>query len=120
MSNPALSAAARSEVAGRAPAVTGRLSNLAALELTSKLLALANPVRVRLFSLLVDSPGGETSGRILASTVGLPESTVSHHLKQLRRAGYIESQWRGPYMYHRACPEALLALCTALDPNCCS
>ncbi|MFY9766500.1 MAG: helix-turn-helix domain-containing protein, partial [Mycobacterium sp.] len=51
--------------------------------------------------------------------VELSESTVSHHLSQLRRAGLVESERRGMNVYHRPRRESLVALCTVLDPNCC-
>jgi len=44
---------------------------------------------------------------------------VSHHLSQLRRAGLVESERRGMNVYHRPRRDALVALCTVLDPNCC-
>jgi ArsR family transcriptional regulator, arsenate/arsenite/antimonite-responsive transcriptional repressor len=51
--------------------------------------------------------------------VGLTDSTVSHHLTQLRRAGLVESERRGMNVYHRPQRDALIALCTVLDPSCC-
>ena len=51
---------------------------------------------------------------------GLTESTVSHHLTQLRRAGLVESERRGMNVYHRPHRDAVGALCTVLDPNCCT
>jgi ArsR family transcriptional regulator, arsenate/arsenite/antimonite-responsive transcriptional repressor len=47
------------------------------------------------------------------------ESTVSHHLTQLRNAGLVESERRGMNVYHRLRRAALTALCVVLDPNCC-
>ena len=44
---------------------------------------------------------------------------MSHHLTQLRKAGLVLSERRGMNVFHRIRPEALQALCTALDPNCC-
>jgi len=55
----------------------------------------------------------------LASAVELGESTVSHHLSQLRRAGLVESERRGMNVYHRPRRESLVALCNVLDPSCC-
>jgi DNA-binding transcriptional ArsR family regulator len=57
--------------------------------------------------------------RDLATAVGLTESTVSHHLTQLRRAVLVESERRGMNVYHRPQRDALIALSTVLDPNCC-
>jgi ArsR family transcriptional regulator, arsenate/arsenite/antimonite-responsive transcriptional repressor len=52
--------------------------------------------------------------------LGLSESTVSHHLTQLRKAGLVESDRRGMNVFHRARREALIAICAVLDPNCCT
>jgi len=48
------------------------------------------------------------------------ESTVSHHLRKLRRAGLVESDRRGMNVYHRAHRDTLAALCAVLDLTCCS
>jgi DNA-binding transcriptional ArsR family regulator len=101
------------------PVAAGPLDDDAALEIALRLKALADPVRVKLVSLLFGSAGGEECSSDLAATVGLTESTVSHHLTQLRRAGLVESERRGMNVNHRARQESLVALCTVLDPNCC-
>ncbi|QEN13033.1 Rv2640c family ArsR-like transcriptional regulator [Mycolicibacterium sp. ELW1] len=102
-----------------APVAAGPVSDQAALEIALRLKALADPVRVKLVSLLFGSDAGEVCSCDLAAAVELSESTVSHHLSQLRRAGLVESERRGMNVYHRPCREALVALCTVLDPNCC-
>jgi hypothetical protein len=70
-----------------APVAAGPLDDDAALEIALRLKALADPVRVKLVSLLFSSPVGEECSRDLANAVGISEPTVSHHLNQLRRAG---------------------------------
>lgn len=60
--------------------------------------------------------GEEISGD-LAMVLLLSESTVSHHLSQLRRAGLIESDRRGMNVYYRARLEAVSALCPILNPT---
>ena len=71
-------------------------------------------------SLLFGAPaGGQNTGE-LAAVLGLTESTVSHHLSQLRKAGLIESDRRGMNVYHRPHQDAMAALCAVLDPSCCS
>jgi ArsR family transcriptional regulator len=102
-----------------APVAAGPLADEAALEIALRLKALADPVRVKLVSLLFSSADGEVCGSDLATALGLTESTVSHHLTQLRRAGLVESERRGMNVYHRPQRDALTALCTVLDPNCC-
>ncbi|KUI29850.1 ArsR family transcriptional regulator [Mycobacterium sp. IS-1496] len=101
------------------PVAAGPVGDEAALEIALRLKALADPVRVKLVSLLFSSQDGEVRGSDLATAVGLAESTVSHHLSHLRRAGLIESERRGMNVYHRPRRESLIALCTVLDPNCC-
>jgi ArsR family transcriptional regulator len=101
------------------PVAAGPLGDDAALEIALRLKALADPVRVKLVSLLFSSDAGEECSSDLAASVGLTESTVSHHLTQLRRAGLVESERRGMNVYHRPRRESLVALCTVLDPNCC-
>jgi ArsR family transcriptional regulator len=101
------------------PVAAGPVDDDAALEIALRLKALADPVRVKLVSLLFSSDAGEVCGCDLAVAVELSESTVSHHLSQLRRAGLVESARRGMNVYHRPRRDALVALCTVLDPNCC-
>jgi len=101
------------------PVAAGPLDDDAALEIALRLKALADPVRVKLVSLLFSSNDGAVCSCDLATAVGVTESTVSHHLSQLRRAGLVESERRGMNVYHRPRREALVALCTVLDPNCC-
>ncbi len=103
-----------------APVAAGLVDDTAALEIALRLKALADPVRVKLVSLLFSSAKGEQCSSDLAAAVGLAESTVSHHLTQLRRAGLVESERRGMNVYHRPRHDALVALCSVLDPNCCT
>jgi ArsR family transcriptional regulator len=102
-----------------APLAAGPLDDDAALGIALRLKALADPVRVKLVSLLFSSTDGDVCSCDLAASVGLSESTVSHHLTQLRRAGLVESERRGMNVYHRPRRDALIALCSVLDPNCC-
>jgi DNA-binding transcriptional ArsR family regulator len=101
------------------PVAAGPIGDDAALEIALRLKALADPVRVKLVSLLFSSAEGEVCSCDLASAVDLTESTVSHHLTQLRRAGLVESERRGMNVYHRPRRDALIALCRVIDPSCC-
>lgn len=102
-----------------APIAAGPMSDEAALQVALRLKALADPARVTLMSLLFSSSAAEENSGDLASAVGLTESTVSHHLSQLRRAGLVESERRGMNVYHRVRRDSIAALCAVLDPNCC-
>lgn len=103
-----------------APVAAGPLSDADALEVAMRLKALADPVRVKIMSLLFSSQSSEETSGDLATVLGISESTVSHHLGQLRKAGLLLSERRGMNVFHRVKPEALQALCVVLDPNCCT
>jgi len=103
-----------------APVASGPMSDDDALQVAVRLKALAEPVRVKIVSYLFSSPGGEEITGDLAAVLNLTESTVSHHLTQLRKAGLVVSERRGTNMFHRVRPDALHALCAALDPSCCT
>jgi ArsR family transcriptional regulator len=102
-----------------APVAAGPLSDGDALAVAMRLKALADPMRLKLASLLFSSRSGEETSGDLAAALDLSESTVSHHLGQLRKAGLVISDRRGMNVFHRMKPEALQALCVALDPSCC-
>ncbi len=100
------------------PVAAAPLDAGAALEVAVRLKALADPVRIRLVSLLLSS--GEVCTCDLAPAVGLTEATVSHHLSVLRKAGLItDGERRGMNVYYRARRESLGALCRVIDPDCC-
>lgn len=103
-----------------APVAAGPMSDEDALHVALRLKAIADPARVKIMSYLLSSESGEENSGDLAKALGLTESTVSHHLGQLRRAGLVESDRRGMNVYHRPHRDALGALCVVLDPNCCT
>jgi len=75
--------------------------SVAAAERTAAVLkALADPVRLRLFTDIVVKPG-ETCVCDMPD-VGVSQPTVSHHLRKLREAGLIDSERRGTWVYYRA------------------
>jgi len=98
------------------PVAAGLVSDIAAIDISFRLRVLSHPVRIKLLSMLFAASRGEECGRVLANTIGLPETTISHHLRQLRQAGFIESRRRGMHIYHPH-PRALNALSTTLDPD---
>ena len=70
--------------------------------------ALADPVRLRLMSLIAAS--AETCVCELTGTFDVSQPTISHHLRVLREAGLVDSERRGTWVYYWARPEALAAL----------
>ena len=101
-----------------APVAAAPMDADTALEVAVRLKALADPVRVRLMSILLAAD--EVCTCDLAPAVGVTEATVSHHLSVLRKAGLIsDGERRGMNVYYRARRESLGALCRVLDPDCC-
>jgi len=101
-----------------APVAAAPMDDDTALEVALRLKALADPVRVRLMSLLLASD--EVCTCELAPAVDLTDATVSHHLAVLRKAGLISAgERRGMNVYYRARRDALTALCRVIDPTCC-
>lgn len=71
--------------------------------------ALADPVRLRLFSAVASHENGEACVCDI-SDVGVSQPTVSHHLKKLRDAGLLSSQRRGTWVFYRVEPSVLSAM----------
>lgn len=101
------------------PMSAGALGPEAALHVALRLKALADPVRVRILSLLMAADDAGICTRDLAPAVGLTEGTVSHHLRLLRESGFVEGTRDGAGVFYRAAPLALSALVRVIDPDCC-
>ena len=72
-----------------------------------QLKALADPVRLRLMSLVASHPGGEACVCDLNDAFSLTQPTISHHLKVLHEAGLLDREKRGVWVYYRLEPAAL-------------
>ena len=103
-----------------APVASGVMSDDDALQIALRLKALADPARVKIMSLLFGSSDDGLNSGELAAAIGVGESTISHHLNQLRNAGLVESTRQGVNVYHRPNHAAVAALVGVLDPDCCS
>ena len=100
------------------PLASGAMSEDDALQVALRLKALADPVRVRLMSLVLAAEDGCCTCD-LAPALGVTEATVSHHLKQLREAGLVEGTRVGMNVWYRPLRDNLTALCRTIDPACC-
>jgi ArsR family transcriptional regulator len=74
--------------------------------------ALADPVRLRLLSLIASTD--EVCSCELEAPLGRSQPTISHHTKSLAEAGLITGEKRGRWMYWRIVPERIDALRSAL------
>ena len=77
--------------------------------------ALADPVRLRLVSLIAASVGGEACVCDLNDAFDLTQATISHHLKVLHTAGVLDRDKRGVWVYYAVRPAALEAVATLFD-----
>jgi ArsR family transcriptional regulator, arsenate/arsenite/antimonite-responsive transcriptional repressor len=86
------------------------LSEEQAERIAPLLKALAEPVRLRLMSLVASREGGEACVCNLNEAFDLSQPTISHHLKVLHEAGLLEREKRGVWVYYHARTEALASL----------
>jgi ArsR family transcriptional regulator, arsenate/arsenite/antimonite-responsive transcriptional repressor len=96
------------------PLSAGPLSPDQAERVTPLLKALADPVRLRLMSLVASHQRGEVSACDLNDAFDLSQPTISHHLKVLHEAGLLDRKKRGVWVYYRARTEALVSLGTLI------
>ena len=85
-----------------------------ATELAHHLKALADPVRLRLLSMIATSPTGELCACVLPGALDRAQPTISHHLSQLVQAGLIEREQRGKWAWFRLATDQLTAIRIAL------
>lgn len=97
-----------------APVRTEVLDENQAVTLANAFAALADPIRLRLLSLVAAAGGDEVCACDLAEPVGRSQPTVSHHMKILVDAGLIEREKRGLWVWYRLVPARLDALRAAL------
>ncbi len=75
--------------------------------LAGSLKAIADPVRLRLISLVAAHVDREACVCDLTAPVGLSQPTVSHHLKVLVDAGILTREQRGRWAYYSLVPDSL-------------
>ena len=96
--------------------LTGTPMSAAQAEQVAPLLkALADPVRLRLVSLIAASAGGEACVCDLNDAFDLTQATISHHLKVLHSAGVLDRDKRGVWVYYAIRPAALAAVANLFD-----
>ncbi|HET9458401.1 MAG TPA: metalloregulator ArsR/SmtB family transcription factor [Sphingomicrobium sp.] len=83
------------------------------------LAALAQEHRLALFRLLVQAGEQGMAAGAIAEALGVPNSSLSFHLAQLRNAGLIVQERRHRSLIYRANYPAMNALVDYLMENCC-
>lgn len=98
-----------------APLLAAPLPEPAAEQLALAFKALADPVRLRLLSLIAAAPEGTACSCDLEEPVGKSQPTVSHHLAVLADAGLITKDKVGRWVNCTVVPERLAQLRDVLD-----
>jgi ArsR family transcriptional regulator, arsenate/arsenite/antimonite-responsive transcriptional repressor len=91
------------------------LSAEQAAQVAPLLKALADPVRLRLMSLIASHPGGEACVCDLNDAFDLSQPTISHHLKVLHEAGLLNRDKRGVWVYYAVVPSVMDSLSAVLS-----
>lgn len=97
---------------------TPRLSEESAEELAGVLKSLADPVRLRIVSLVASAGSGELCACELPELLDRSQPTVSHHLSLLVTAGVLEREQRGKWAWYRLRPQRLDAIARLISTCC--
>ena len=106
--------AALEVVACCAPLTAEPLTEGQAGQVAPVLKALADPVRLRLLSLVASHGDGEACVCDLNDAFDLSQPTISHHLKVLHEVGLLDRAKRGVWVYYSVRRDALAELATLL------
>ena len=82
--------------------------------------ALAQEHRLALFRLLIQAGSQGMPAGAIAESLAIPNSSLSFHLAQLRRAGLILQERRHRSLIYRADYGAMDSLLAYLTENCCA
>lgn len=82
--------------------------------------AMGTEARLRIIRLLLAAhPDGLVVGDI-QSELGIPPSTLSHHLEKLKNEDLVTVERQGTFLWYRANTETLQELLTFLYAECCT
>jgi ArsR family transcriptional regulator, arsenate/arsenite/antimonite-responsive transcriptional repressor len=82
--------------------------------------ALASEARLTVFRLLVKRGSEGYTPSVLAERLDVPPPTLSFHLKELVRAGLVDSRREGRNLYYSPNFARMSELMAFLTDNCCS
>ena len=107
MSKSLLQLTPRQTVACCAPLQREPMTLQQAERIAPLLKALADPVRLRLMSMVASYEDGEACVCDLSAGFDLSQPTISHHLKVLHEVGLLDRTKRGVWVYYKVRPDAL-------------
>ena len=97
------------------PLLADTITTADAESLAAGFKALSDPIRLRLLSLIANSPEGEVCVCNLTEPTGRSQPTVSHHLSILAEAGFLRREQRGKWAWYSAIPERVAFFGDALS-----
>ena len=97
-------------VACCSPLMAEPMSTAQAEQVAALLKALADPVRLRIMSLVAAHADGEACVCDITEAFDLSQPTISHHLKVLHEVGLLDRDKRGVWVHYRLNADALRSL----------
>ena len=82
--------------------------------------SIAQEARLDIFRTLVQAGMKGLSAGNIAEKLGIPNSTLSFHLKELNHAGLVNSRQESRFIYYSANYQAMNNLLAYLTENCCA
>ena len=93
------------------------MNNKSAVTLLS---SIAQEARLEIFRTLVQAGVAGLPAGSIAERLGIPNSTLSFHLKELSHAGLVNSRQESRFIYYSANYKAMNNLLAYLTENCCA
>jgi ArsR family transcriptional regulator, arsenate/arsenite/antimonite-responsive transcriptional repressor len=115
MPTPAASFAVQDSGACCASVLAAPLDAADATELAHGFGALADPVRLRVLSIIAAAAEGEVCVCDFVEPLGKSQPTVSHHLKILSEAGLVQGERRGKWVWYSLNRTRLAQLQATID-----
>ena len=84
-----------------------------------RLKSMGHPARLSILRLVVQGPVEGTPVGEIQARLGIPGSTLSHHISDLAQAGLLSSTRQGTTIRYAACFDNLKALTEYVWENCC-
>jgi DNA-binding transcriptional ArsR family regulator len=97
-----------------------RRDDIAEQKAADALAALGNRTRLRVFKLLVRAGREGTNIGTLQKHLGIPATTLAHHLSTLTQAGLMEQERRGREVICTANYQAVSAVLAYVKAECCA
>ena len=93
----------------------GAIDQEQAVVQAARLGALADPTRLQIVSIIANAPAGEVCACDFVGPLNKSQPTISHHLKVLAEAGFVDGDKRGRWVWYRLAPGGIAQVQAMLD-----